>query len=61
MIPFFPNFLSSSQQKTIINAMAINEEGVMVTGGEHSFCRVMHRVLTLLSLLLLLFFFQVLT
>lgn len=25
--------LSSSQQKTIINAMAINEEGVMATGG----------------------------
>lgn len=25
----------SSQQKTIINAMAVNEEGVMVTGGEN--------------------------
>ncbi|CAI0466850.1 unnamed protein product, partial [Linum tenue] len=28
-------FLSSSQQKTIINAMAINEDGVMVTGGDN--------------------------
>lgn len=26
-------FLSRSQQKTIINAMAVNEEGVMATGG----------------------------
>jgi len=26
-------FICSSQQKTIINAMAVNEEGVMVTGG----------------------------
>jgi hypothetical protein len=25
--------MCSSQQKTIINAMAVNEEGVMVTGG----------------------------
>ncbi|MCH91846.1 protein pleiotropic regulatory locus 1-like, partial [Trifolium medium] len=24
-----------SQQKTIINAMAVNEEGVMVTGGDN--------------------------
>lgn len=24
---------NSSQQKTIINAMAVNEDGVMVTGG----------------------------
>jgi hypothetical protein len=34
---FYNNFLicftCSSQQKTIINAMAVNEEGVMVTGG----------------------------
>lgn len=26
-------FLGSSQQKTIINAMAVNEEGVLATGG----------------------------
>lgn len=26
-------YMCSSQQKTIINAMAVNEEGVMVTGG----------------------------
>lgn len=25
--------LSSSQQKTIINAMAVNDDGVMATGG----------------------------
>ena len=25
--------MCSSQQKTIINAMAVNEEGAMVTGG----------------------------
>lgn len=34
-------FLSRSQQKTIINAMAVNEEGVMATGGRdfiHSGC-----------------------
>lgn len=30
MSTFFP----SSQQKTIVNAMAVNDEGVMVTGGE---------------------------
>ncbi|WVZ19994.1 hypothetical protein V8G54_007316 [Vigna mungo] len=30
---FFHNMLS--QQKTIINAMAVNEEGVMVTGGDN--------------------------
>lgn len=26
-------YICSSQQKTIINAMAVNEDGVMVTGG----------------------------
>ena len=26
---------NSSQQKTIINAMAVNEDGVMVTGGDN--------------------------
>lgn len=31
MLSFFP--WKSSQQKTIINAMAVNEDGVMVTGG----------------------------
>lgn len=28
------NNSSSSQQKTIINAMAVNDEGVMATGGK---------------------------
>lgn len=30
-----PVLFRSSQQKTIINAMAVNEDGVMVTGGEN--------------------------
>lgn len=29
----FSLFMDSSQQKTIINAMAVNEDGVMATGG----------------------------
>ncbi|KEH37238.1 hypothetical protein MTR_2g436500 [Medicago truncatula] len=37
--PAYKDFISlyneSSQQKTIINAMAVNEEGVMVTGGDN--------------------------
>ena len=28
------NILRSSQQKTIINAMAVNDDGVMATGGK---------------------------